>query len=111
MVRVCHTFAAFAIALVFFIIIRETMPFVNPADNTLIIVAQLQIVLTFLAGFLLSSEAFFIERALLGWALIIIDLGVVVVAVWMQYKYGSASSLVEPGRSGSQLQVRLGVSC
>ena len=38
------------------------MPFVNPADNTLIIVAQLQIVLTFLAGFLLSSEAFFIER-------------------------------------------------
>ena len=86
-----NTFAAFAIALVFFIIIRETMPFVNPADNTLLIVAQLQIMITFLGGFLLSSEAFFIERALLGWALIIIDLGVVVVAVWMQYKYGSAS--------------------
>ena len=86
MLLLLDTFNAFPLRLklflllVFFIIIRETMPFVNPADNTLIIVAQLQIVLTFLAGFLLSSEAFFIERALLGWALIIIDLGVVVVA-------------------------------
>ena len=67
------------------------MPFVSHTDNTLLVVAQLQIVLTFLAGFLLAGEPFDIDKSVLGWGLLLVDLVVVAVAVWMQYKHGSAA--------------------
>ena len=88
-------FISFVIALIFFFIIRETMPFVSHTDNTLLIVAQLQIVLTFIGGFLLADRPFGLDESLLGWLLLIFDLGVVIVAVWMQYKHGSASVRTE----------------
>ena len=84
-------FVAFVVSLVFFVFIRETMPFVSHTDNTLLVVAQLQIVLTFLAGFLLAGEPFDIDKSVLGWGLLLVDLVVVAVAVWMQYKHGSAA--------------------
>jgi hypothetical protein len=90
-----NCFISFVIALIFFFIIRETMPFVSHNDNTLLIVAQLQIVLTFCGGFLLASQPFGLDESLLGWILLIFDLGVVIVAVWMQYKHGSASVRTE----------------
>ena len=90
-----NCFISFVIALVFFFIIRKTMPFVSHNDNTLLIVAQLQIVLTFCGGFLLASRPFGLDESLLGWLLLLFDLGVVIVAVWMQYKHGSASVRTE----------------
>ena len=90
-----NCFISFIIALIFFFIIREVMPFVSQNDNTLLIVAQLQIILTFIGGFLLAASPFELDESLLGWALLLFDLAVVMVAVWMQYKHGSASVQTE----------------
>ena len=90
-----NCFASFVVALIFFFIIREVMPFVSQNDNTLLIVAQLQIILTFIGGFLLAGRPFELDESLLGWALLLFDLAVVMVAVWMQYKHGSASVQTE----------------
>ena len=65
------------------------------ADNTLLIVAQLQIILTFIGGFLLAGRPFELDESLLGWALLLFDLAVVMVAVWMQHKHGSATVRTE----------------
>ena len=90
-----NCFASFIVALIFFFIIREVMPFVSQADNTLLIVAQLQIILTFIGGFLLAGRPFELDESLLGWALLLFDLAVVMVAVWMQHKHGSATVRTE----------------
>merc|ERR1719174_238547 len=71
------------------------MPFVAHNDNTLLIVAQLQIIFTFIGGFLLASRPFALDESLLGWALLLFDLGVIMVAIWMQYKHGSTAVQIE----------------
>jgi hypothetical protein len=90
-----NCFASFVVALIFFFIIREVMPFVSQTDNTLLIVAQLQIILTFIGGFLLAGRPFELDESLLGWVLLLFDLAVVLVAVWMQHKHGSSTVQTE----------------
>ena len=90
-----NCFVAFIIALTFFFIIREVMPFVSQTDNTLLIVAQLQIILTFIGGFLLAGRPFELDESLLGWVLLLFDLLLVMVAIWMQYKHGSTAVQIE----------------
>ena len=90
-----NCFVAFIIALIFFFIIREVMPFVAHNDNTLLNVAQLQIILTFIGGFLLAGRPFELDESLLGWVLLLFDLLLVMVAIWMQYKHGSTAVQIE----------------
>ena len=71
------------------------MPFVAHNDNTMLIVAQLQIILTFIGGFLLAGRPFELDESLLGWALLLFDLLLVMVAIWMQYKHGSTAVQIE----------------
>ena len=76
---------AFLIAFVFYQILRETQPFVEPSNNTLAVVAQLVIMLLFLAGFILSVQPFDYDPNMWGWILFLTGIAVVTLALWFQY--------------------------
>ena len=80
---------SFLIAFLFYVIFRETQPYVDPTNNTLAVVAQLVIMLLFLGGFILSVQPFDYDPAIWGWILFLTGIFVVTLALWFQYRYGS----------------------
>ena len=90
-----NSFVAFLIAFVFYMILRESTPFVEASNNTLAAVAQICIVLVFLGGFLLSSRPFDFDPDIWGWLLCLLAAFIIVAMLWYQYRYGNAALELE----------------
>ena len=75
---------SFLIAFLFYVIFRETQPYVDPTNNTLAVVAQLVIMLLFLGGFILSVQPFDYDPSIWGWILFLTGIFVVTLALWFQ---------------------------
>ena len=71
-------------------IIRESQPFVESSNNTLMVVSQLVIMLIFLSGFILSVQPFRYDPNVWGYILFFTGIFVVILAFWFQYRYGSS---------------------
>ena len=75
---------SFLIAFLFYVVFRETQPYVDPTNNTLAVVAQLVIMLLFLGGFILSVQPFDYDPSIWGWILFLTGIFVVTLALWFQ---------------------------
>ena len=85
-----NCFFAFLIAFGFLLASREISPFIEQSNNTLAFVAQLVIMLVFLGGFILASSPFEFDPSVWGWLLFLFAIFAAALAIWFQYKYGSA---------------------